>query len=108
MPRGFVWGIYVDDLGGSWAMRVDADYAADADRGWITDGVSGLPPFPRMWSPRRVIGIDETGREQQAIAATLAAAIWTGLVPTFVFTANDGFLRVADITGKRAERRVRI
>ena len=105
MPRGFVWAVYVDDDGGQWGLLVDADYVQDADRGWITDGAETLFPMPRQWLPRKVIGIDELGRTQYAIAGSLAAAIWTGLVPTFVFTANDGISRVADITGRLQERR---
>lgn len=105
MARGLVWAIYVDDIGRQWGLQVDADYVLDADRGWATDGVGDLSPLPRGWQPRRVLGLDESGRMQTAVAASLAAAIWTGLVPTFVFETSDATLAVADIIGRRAELR---
>lgn len=107
MARGFQWGIYVDDLGGQWRLRVDRDYLADADRGWIPADDLSLPPLPRMWRPRFVIGIDESGRQQRATAASLAAAVWIGLVPVFTFetTGQEQTLAVADIIGRFAEVR---
>lgn len=104
--RGFTWCFYVDDNGSSWALKVDSQYAADADRGWVPIEDNPVPPLPRGWRPRVLIGLDEEGREQRAIAATLAAAIWTGLVSTFIFKANDGIDRVADIIGRLEEQRI--
>ena len=98
MARGFTWCIYVDDLGAQWALQVDSDYAADPDRGWFVMTTESLPPFPRGWRPRRVRGVDETGRIVHAVAGSLAAAIWSGLVSTFIFNANDGTPMVAAIT----------
>ena len=107
MARGFVWAIYVDDQGGSWATRVDAEYAADPDRGWATEGVETLPVLSRMHRKRQVVGLDELGAEQHAVAGSVAAPIWTREVATFVFKANDGFDRVADIIGRRSEWAIR-
>lgn len=108
MARGFVWAVYVDDTGNQWALRVDQDYAEDPDRGWFQDGVDQLAPLPRSYRPRYVVGIDESGRTQRAIAGNLSAAIWAGTVGLFVFRTTDGFEAAADIIGRRGEYRPRI
>jgi hypothetical protein len=105
MARGFDWCIYVDDLDRQWALQVDSDYAADADRGWNLLGELELEPFPRGWKPRRVVGVDDLGNTLYAIAGTTLAAIWTGAVMTFTFEASDGTTQTSAIIGRNAERR---
>lgn len=104
MSRGFVWGVYVDDQGGSWAKRVDADQLEDPNRGW-TVAPAGLSPLPREWLARRVEGVDETGRKQSTVVGSLEAPLWTGAVGTFVVEANDGELVTATVTAFLGERR---
>jgi len=104
MPRGFVWGRYVDNFGNTWALRVDADYATMDERGWDTTNITGLFPLPRGWLPRRVVGVDETGRLQSAISATTDSLLWSGLSSSFAIEANDGSLVICTVTGFEAER----
>jgi len=104
MTRGFVWGVYVDDLGVAWAKRVDADQLEDADRGW-TVAPAGLSPLPREWLARRVQGIDDTGRTQTTVVATLDAPLWVGSVSTFTVEANDGTVVAANVVARLGELR---
>lgn len=62
MSRGFTVCQYVDDNGTPWRLLVDADYAADPDRGWVAGVEPGLYPLPRGWDPRQVVGIADDGR----------------------------------------------
>jgi len=103
MTRGFVWGVYIDDSGQPWAKRVDADQVDDPDRGW-TLAPGGMFPFPREWLARRVQGIDDTGRTQVVVVATLDAPLWTGAATAFTVEANDGTLVVAQVIGRLGER----
>lgn len=105
MPRGWLASEYVDDDGTPWKLQVDADYATDTDRGWTTGLTPGLPPLPRLWSPREVVGIDPTGRVVTTRVATLDSPLWTGAAQTFTFRASDGAFYTATVVERRGERR---
>jgi hypothetical protein len=106
MPRGFVWAVYRDDDGTPWAVQADRDYVAQASRGWSTDGVDLLPPLPRRWRPRRVVGFDDSGRTQVAIVASVEADLWTGTATTFDVEASDQSTVTATVLKSQGERRV--
>lgn len=105
MPRGFTVSEYVDDFGTPWRLLVDADYALQSDRGWVTGAVPGMPPLPRLWRPRYVVGIDETGRRCTAVVASLDAPLWTGGASTFFMNGNDGALYIASVIRRVGEKR---
>jgi len=105
MARGFLVSEYVDDDGVPWRLNVEATYATDPPRGWTTGLTPGLPPLPREWSPRVVVGVDSTGRKQRARVATLQADLWTGVASSFTFLGNDGILRQAVVIQRIGEKR---
>lgn len=105
MPRGRVWGLYLDDNGNPWALQVDADGFADPSRGWFdATGISWFP-LPRAWLPRRVVGWDVTGRIQSCVVATVGADLWTGAVNEFFIEGSDGVLYQVNVTQRLEERR---
>jgi hypothetical protein len=103
--RGFEWAVYVDDGENAWALRVDRTAVTDPGRGWTVEGVEGLVPLPRLWKPRRVVGIDESGREQLAIVSDVAADLWTGAAITFEVEATDGTVAIATVIRREQEIR---
>lgn len=105
MLRGFVWGEYQTNDGTAFALQVDANYLAMPERGWVA-ATTGEFPLPRGWIPRRVFGIDDLGRVQFAIAATLAADIWTGVASTFTILGTDDAPHTCTIF-KRVDERTR-
>jgi len=88
--RGFEWGLYVDDRGQGWAMAVDADYLLAPGRGWAFADTPGVTPFPRGWRPRRVLGLDPSGRRQSAVVADTSAGLWTGADTEFYIWDSAG------------------
>jgi len=104
VSRGFIWGVYVDDFGTPWAKRVDSDQAEDPNRGW-TVAPAGLSPMPREWLARRVEGVDDTGRTQVTVVASLDAPLWTGAATSFTAEATDGTVVVAEVIAFLGERR---
>ncbi len=104
MTRGFKWGYYHSDDGHTYALHVDADYAAMAERGWVTPAVPGTFVYPRGWTPRRVLGLDDRGKLQEAVVATTAATLWTGAALTFTINGTDELPHVCTVIAKRAER----
>jgi len=105
MPRGFLPSEYLDDDGTPWRLLVDADYALDPNRGWVTGAVPGMPPVPRLWKPREVIGIDPSGRLQHTRVAALTAPLWTGAATTFTVSLSDGTVVHATVIERRGEKR---
>lgn len=105
MPRGFVWGVYLDDLGVAWRLRVDADYATHAERGWVEANPEAVDPLPRQWVPRRVVGVDDEGRRRAAVVATTSAELWTGAVSTFEIEGSDQLPHAVVVTELNGERR---
>lgn len=105
MPRGFLVSEYLDDDGVPWRLNVDADYATDQARGWVTGTTPGLPPLPREWSPRIVMGIDPTGRVIRTRVATTSAPLWTGAAPEFQFRASDGAFYFAVVFRRVGEKK---
>lgn len=105
MPRGFRWAVYVDDTEVAWAVRVDSDAYEEPGRGWTSEGVEGLAPLPRLWQPRKVTGIDESGRTQSAVVSDVSAGLWTGLTTTFTVEANDNVTVAATVISRTQEVR---
>jgi len=102
--RGYVWRKYVDDAGNEWALRVDADHAAIASRGWATI-VAGTHPLPRECRPRRVFGYSPTtGRPGMAIVGTTTCDLWTGVATTFTVEANDQSTDTINVLHRIKER----
>jgi hypothetical protein len=104
MPRGFVWGLYIDDRDVSWALRVDADHALSPQRGWLDGDASGLPPLPRGWLPRAVVGIEPDGALHQAVVARRDADLWTGVVTEFDIERSDSGIETCQVIRQLAER----
>jgi hypothetical protein len=105
MPRGFTWAQYTDDLGAVWALQVDTEYFHMLERGWPDLDPTGLQGVPRGWRPRKALGIEASGREHKAIAASLDAPIWTGVATEFTILSNDGEPILCTIIGLLQERR---
>lgn len=105
MPRGFRWAIYVDDTETAWAVRVDADAYEELGRGWTSAGVESLAPLPRLWQPRKVIGVDASGRTHSAAIADVASGLWSGLITTFMVEANDNVIVAATVIARLREVR---
>jgi len=99
-----VWAVYESDVGVSFALRVDADYAQAAERGWTTNGVQALEPYPRAWLARRVIGIDDSGRRQSAVVASVNALLWNGQSSSFSIFGSDGIEYVCTVIEFLQER----
>ena len=108
MARGFSWGLYVDNDGNGWAVKVDSDYLLDPDRGWVEVLDASTPQLPRGWKPRKVIGFDDQGNRRTAIAATTDAPIWALSVGTFTIEASDQTSQLVTITGRLEERQLHI
>lgn len=104
MPRGFVWCVYETDVGQLFSLRVDADSAADPNRGWLTSFVEETVPVPRGWRPRYVLGIDTTGHTQTTRIGRIDAALWTGVANQWVVEATDGNLLTVTRIGRVGER----
>jgi hypothetical protein len=105
VPRGYLVSEYVDDNGTPWRLLVDADYALDPARGWVTGAVEGMPPLPRMWFPRYVVGVDESGRYCRTRVGSVDAPLWTGAATTFVVNATDETPHTATVIKRVGERR---
>lgn len=103
MPREFTWGEYIDDEGITWAARVDGDYATDPNRNWTSAEGLHLPPIPREWQPRKVIGLDASGRRQFAVVPSWDSPLWTGASSTFVFRSRQGLYEEATVIGRLGE-----
>lgn len=86
--RGFEWAIYTDDDFNRWLMKVDADYYADADRGWSSRTSEDVLIWPQGWRPRMVVGVEDTGQLQEARVGHPEAPLWTRAVTSFVVHAS--------------------
>jgi hypothetical protein len=104
--RGFVWAVYTDDDLSPWALRVDGDQVDDPGRGWTTENVEQLLPFPRLWRPRKVRGLDEEGREGFAVVASVNAPLWDGSQPSFTIEGTDQLPHEAIVVERFAEKKV--
>ena len=105
MARGFTWVRYVDDNGGEWALAIDSDYVGHTERGWTVIATNELYPLPRSWRPRRVVGLDTSGRVQSAVVGTLACDLWSGVSPTFVIRDSEGAPQTCTVTRYEQEKR---
>jgi hypothetical protein len=103
VTRGYLWGYYHSDDGNTYAWRVNAEYAAMPERGWVTPAAHGTPVYPRFWSPRRVVGHDATGQRQVAIVASVTADLWTGVATTFTINGTDELPHVCHVDFSQAE-----
>jgi hypothetical protein len=103
MSRGFVWRKYVADDATEWALRVDADQAIIASRGWASVG-AGVPYFPKGGSPRFVVGLSPTtGRTGTARVGTVTCDLWTGAAVDFDVEANDNTTDTMVVTERHQE-----
>lgn len=75
-----------------------------SERGWVGVAASGTYVYPRGWTPRRVIGLDDRGKLQQAVVATTAADLWTGVAITFTVNGTDELPHTCNVIARRAER----
>lgn len=106
MPRGFVRCIYVTDDGREYQLLVDADAAEDGSRGWVQVGSETRPYAPRGFLPRRVVGIDESGRQQSARVASTGAALWSGTVTEWSVEGSDGQRHTAVVVTYQQEKQI--
>lgn len=104
MTRGYVWADYHSDDGGIYSLKVDADYAAMPERGWTYPSPPGRPVYPRGWTPRTVVGLDELGHPRHAIVSSVAAPLWVGSVTTFTINASDELPHTCTVFKSLAER----
>jgi len=104
MPRGYEWKLYESDDGGLYALQVDADYALQPGRGFATDAGAGVPPLPRGWRARYVVGLEPLGRAHRAIVASTSADLWTGGVDSFDIVDSNGELQTCQVVGRIQER----
>lgn len=102
--RGFGRYVYVADDGTQWALSVDRDSAADPNRGWVPISEIDLPAAPRGLLPRRVVGVDDSGRQQTTRVAHTGAALWDGSATTWSVEASDGTIVTATVVLYQAER----
>lgn len=103
--RGFEWMIYTDDQGARWLMQVDADYAADPDRGWAERTEDDVLQWPQGWKPREVVGVEAGGNLQRARVGHLLAPLWTREVSTFAVNASDALPVAAAVIRYLSERK---
>lgn len=96
---------YIDDDGSRWRLPVDADYVADPARGWGVGPWIATAPYPRLWTPRYVVGVDETGRTQTTRVAHVGAPLWTGATTGFYVVGSDQQVYIAVVVEKVGERR---
>ena len=104
MTRGFVWGHYESDDTNTYALQVDADYFAMPERGWTGPAASGTHVYPRGWTPRRVIGLDDRGKLQEAVIGSVTADLWTGAETTFTINGTDEAAHTVTVIARKAER----
>lgn len=97
--------VYTDDDGNRWLMRVDADYAADPDRGWAERGVEDVLVWPQGWLPRQVEGLESTGQVQRTRVGHLSAPLWSGAATSFVTIASDQLPVAVAVIRHLGERR---
>jgi len=104
VPRGFQWSVYVADDGGVYAVRVDADYALQSQRGLETVASAGYQPLPRGWLARRVRGVEPSGRTHYAVVGNVSAALWTSERLDFDVVDSGGGLQTCTVTAWLQER----
>lgn len=105
MPRGFEWAIYTDDLERRWLMQVDADYYADADRGWSAPTEEDTQLWPQGWRPREVEGLEPEGQSQRTRVGHLTAPLWTRAATSFAVNTSDSSTVAAEVFRYWGERR---
>lgn len=103
--RGFEWAIYTDDLDRRWLMKVDADYYADADRGWSAPTSEDVQLWPQGWKPREVEGLENTGQSQRTRVGSLTAPLWTREAVSFAVNSSDSGIVAASVIRYFAEKR---
>ena len=103
MPRGYVWCAYVADSGDVFALRVDADYQLQEQRGMVPVEDPAPSPLPRGWRPRRVLGLEPSGRRHTAVVGRLDADLWSGARGDFDVVDSNGDLQTCSVTTYLAE-----
>lgn len=106
MPRGFVVCAYTTDRGDQYALMVDADSAADPNRGWEVIPAGSLPYAPRGLLPRQVEGRDELGHTRVTRVGTATCDLWTFVATTWSLEGSDGLPHTVVATNRRQERQL--
>lgn len=108
MALAFQWMKYASDDGNVYALKVDADYVDQADRGWGLNADTTDMQYPRGWWPRRVLGTTPAGALREAIVAHVDAPLWSGAAGTFFIRDSSGAMIECVVVGRRRERWLRI
>lgn len=87
-----------------YAFKVDADYALMPERGWTGPAATGTTIYPRGWTPRKVIGLDEEGHPRFAYVASTVADLWTGVITSFTINGSDELPHSCNVIKRLAER----
>lgn len=103
MPRGRARAAYTADDGFAYWVWVDRDSLSDPNRAWSEVTPTSLTPLGRGVLPRRVVGIDLTGRTVFTRVASTAAFLWTGAATTWHFEATDGQIYTATRIGRQEQ-----
>jgi hypothetical protein len=106
MPRGRVRAIYVTDASTAFWVWVDRDAFADPNRGWTAAPPGTSSPLGRGFLPRRVVGVDSTGKTHYARCATTNSALWVTEGATWTIEGTDGQLYTAHRVGRQQEHPV--
>lgn len=104
--RGFVRAVYETDDGVQYQLLVDADSAEDPARGWVVLDAASFPYLPRGFLPRRVVGIDESGRQQTTRVGTTSCALWAGTVGGWYVEGTDGEFHPVQAVVRQQERQI--
>jgi hypothetical protein len=104
MPRGYRWCRYYSDDGRVFALRVDADYQLQPQRGFNELAEAGEPPLPRGWLPRAVVGLEPSGRVQRAIVGHVDAELWSGTRDDFDVVDSNGDVQTCTVVAWYGER----
>jgi len=106
MPRGYEWAVYRCDSDEVYGLLVDGDLVLQPQRGWDFPAAHGIPPMPRGWAPRYVMGIEPLGYHHKAIVATLDCDLWTGIRNDFDIVDTNGELQTC-LVYRRVQERTR-
>ena len=103
--RGMVFMTYRADDDTGFQTLVDADEAAQTERGW-GPAMPGQDLLPRGFKERRVHGLSPTtGRRGSCRVGSVTAPLWTGTATSFNVEGNDNTIDTMDVTSRSGERR---
>lgn len=85
---------------------VDADSIGDPNRGWEEIGPNVLSFAPRGFLPRKMVGVDETGRTRTTRVGRLDCNLWTFAVREWQLEGSDGARHTVSALSRMAERQL--